>query len=293
MPEKALSQARTMLNELTEAARTGQIIPIRLTGQLEAIGQMLDKADEDQNAAHNSSGSADLEAYRKELAGLLSHGFHDLRLPLTNIRGYADMLATPGMGDLTDMQQQFVGTIRSNSRRLESLLTDVGDLSKLRGGTFKLSPKMDMFKNIAMMIEKQMRPVAEELGRQLEFDLPQGLPLLNIDGDMLTKAICKLVENALRYSPPETGLVKVSARGDGSQLHITVQDNGIGIRPEEIAKLGTAFFRGDNELILSYKGSGLGIPIAYGIIELLQGQISLVSQPDQGTIFTVILPGMS
>jgi signal transduction histidine kinase len=293
MPDNALLQARTMLNELTEAARKGQIIPIRLTGQLEAIEQMLDKADEEQNAARNSGGSGDLEVYRKELAGLLSHGFHDLRLPLTNIRGYADMLATPGMGDLNDMQQQFVGTIRSNSRRLETLLTDISDLSKLRGGTLKVTPKMDMFKNIAMMVEKNMRPVAEELGRRLEFELPQGLPLLNIDGEMLTKALDKLVENGLRYSPPETGLVKISARGEGNQLHITIQDNGIGIKPEEIVKLGTAFFRGDNELILSYKGSGLGIPIAYGIIELLGGQISLVSQPDQGTIFTVILAGMS
>src|SRR6185295_2041469 len=127
MTEDALSQARAMLNEVTEAARKGQIIPVRLTGQLEAILEMVDKAQEEQAGGSGDGGGAepsgDLEVYRKDLAGLLSHGFHDLRLPLTNIRGYSDMLASPAMGELSEMQQQFVGTIRTNSRRMEALLT--------------------------------------------------------------------------------------------------------------------------------------------------------------------------
>ncbi|MBL8120953.1 MAG: HAMP domain-containing histidine kinase, partial [Anaerolineae bacterium] len=187
---------------------------------------------------------------------MLSHGFHDLRLPLTNIRGYGDMLATPAMGSLNEMQQQFVSTIRTNARRMESLLTDVSDMSKIRGGTLKIAAKMDMFKNIAMMIDKQMRPIANELERQLEFDTPQGLPILNLDGEMLTKAICKLVENGLRYSPQISGLVRVSAEGEGNTLKIRIQDNGIGMKPEELAQLGTPYFRADHDLVLSYKGSG-------------------------------------
>jgi cell cycle sensor histidine kinase DivJ len=191
------------------------------------------------------------------------------------------------------MQQQFVATIRANSKRLESLLTDMSDMSKIRGGTLKINPKMDMFKNIAMMIEKQMSPTVEELGRKLEFDIPQGLPLLNVDGEMLTKAVGKLVENSLRYMQPEAGPVKVSARGEGNKLHIQVQDSGIGIKPEDMAKLGTPFFRADDELVLNYRGSGLGIPIAYGIIDLLGGTVAVTSQPGQGTTFTVTITGMS
>lgn len=257
MSDNALSQARTMLADLTEAARKGQIIPVRLTGQLEEILTLLDRAAQEAAApAASTDGTSDLEKYRKDLASMLSHGFHDLRLPLTNIRGYGDMLATPAMGALNEMQQQFVATIRTNSRRMESLLTDVSDMSKIRGGTLKIAVKMDMFKNIAMMIEKQMRPVANELERQLEFDIPQGLPILNLDGEMLTKAVNKLVENALRYSPQTTGLVKISAQGEGSNLTIRIQDNGIGMKPEELAQLGTPYFRADHDLVLSYKGSG-------------------------------------
>lgn len=292
MSGDALEQARAALNELIEAARKGQIVPVRLTGQLEAILQMLDQAGAEASSGGGEA-SGDLDAYRKDLASLLSHGFHDLRLPLTNIRGYADMLGSPAMGTLNDMQGQFVNTIRTNARRMEGLLMDVSDISKLRGGTLKVAPKMDMFKNIALMTEKAMRPVAEELGRNLEFDVPSGLPILNTDGELLAKAMNKLVENALRYTPPENSLIRVGGQANGNKLLIYIQDNGIGMTPEELAQLGTPYFRADHDLVLSYKGSGLGIPIAYGLIDLLGGTVSVESQPGQGTTFTVSLAGMS
>lgn len=291
MTDNALDQARTLLNELTEAARKGQIIPVLLTGQLEAIGQALEKATEEQAAAVPVA-APDLAAYKQELGAMLSHGFHDLRLPLTSIRGYGDMLVSPAMGELTDMQKQFVATIRTNTKRMESLLGDVSDMSKLWNGTLKISPKMEMFKNVAGLVEKAMKPLAEELGRTLEFDLPQGLPLLNVDTELLVKALNKLVENALRYIQGEGGVVRVSGQSEGNTLHIQIQDNGIGITENELAKLGTPYFRSDNELVLSYKGSGLGIPIAYGLTGLLGGAVRVESQPGQGTLVTVTLAGM-
>ncbi len=290
MTDDALAQAQALLNELTDAARKGQIIPIRLTGQLEAIGQLLEKAHE-QKAA--SSDSPDLETYKQNIGAMLSHGFHDLRLPLTSIRGYGDMLGNPAMGELTDMQKQFVGTIRTNTKRMESLLGDVSDMSKLWNGIMKVNPKMEMFKNVAQLVEKALRPTATELNRTFELDIPQGLPLLNVDTELLVKALNKIVENALRYCQPEGGVVRLGASGEGNTLRIQVQDNGIGMTEEELAKLGTLYFRSDNELVLGYKGSGLGIPIAYGIIHLLGGGIQVVSQPGQGTTFTISLTGMN
>ena len=293
MSEDALAQAKAMLNELTEAARAGAIIPVRLPGQLEAILALVEQAQENGGAAASGGEGGDVEAFKKNFAGLLSHGFHDLRLPLTSIRGYSDMLGTPGMGELSAMQQQFLATVRVNARRLESLLTDVSDLSKITLGTLKITPKMDMFKNISMMVEKAMRPVAEEMGRTLTIDIPSGLPILNVDAEILAKALNKLVENGLRYMPSEGGEVRISAAGEGNVLHILIQDNGIGMTPEEIGKLGTPYFRGDNEVVLAHKGSGLGIPIAYNLISLLGGTVKVVSEPGQGTTFTVILTGMS
>lgn len=293
MSHDALAQARAMLDELVDAARKGAIIPVRLTGQLEAVADALNRAQTESAPSSAGGDSGDLDAFKQELAVLLSHGFHDLRLPLTSIRGYSDMLGTPGMGELNDMQKQFLATIRTNSRRMETLLMDVSDLTKLQLGTLKMTPKMDMFKNIAMMVEKAQHSLAEELGRALTFDIPQGLPFLNVDAELLAKALNKLAENALRYHPSEGGEVRVTAEGDGGHLRIIIQDTGIGMSPEELDKLGTPYFRGDNEVVLAHKGSGLGVTIACGIIQLMGGSVQFDSQPGQGTTVTVILPGMT
>lgn len=293
MSDEALAQARAMLDELVQAAKTGAIIPIRLPGQLEEIRAALEPKPDDGAAAAASGGGGDLDAFKKDFAVLLSHGFHDLRLPLTSIRGYSDMLGTPGMGELNPMQQQFLATVRVNSRRLESLLMDVSDLSKIYLGTLKITAKMDMFKNIAMMVEKTMRPTADDLGRTLTLDIPSGLPILNVDAEILAKALNKLVENGLRYMPPEGGEVRVGATGDSSTLNILIQDNGIGMTPDEVAKLGTPYFRGDSEIVLAHKGSGLGVPIAYNLINMLGGTVNVTSEPGQGTTFTIALAGMT
>lgn len=293
----ALEEARTKINELLEAARSGAIIPVRLPGQIEAIAELLAQAEEEQAAggsAGNDGPSGDLETYMREQGQFMSHAVHELRTPVTSIRGYSDMLNTPSMGELNAMQQQFLDVIRTNTRRMESLLSDVSYVSKLRAGILRLNSKMDMVKNIVMMLDKKTRPIAEELNRQLEFaEVPQGMPLLNTDGEMFAHAMTKLIENGLRYSAEGEGRVVVSAAADGSNVRFTVEDNGIGMTPEELAQLGTLYFRSDHDAVRAYKGSGLGITIAYGIIDLLGGSVSVESEPEKGTRFTVVLPGMS
>lgn len=292
MANESLAQAQALVNELLEAAKTGRIIPVRLPGQIEAIANALAQA-EGQSGGQSAEIPADLEEFRREQAEFMSVAIHELRVPMTSIRGYADMLNTPGMGELNDMQKQFLSTIRVNARRMESLLRDVSDISKVRGGMLKLAPKMDLYKNIIMTVEKAMMPMAEEMGRTLTFvPAEQGLPLLNTDGQWLANALNRLVENGLRYTR-DGGHVTVSASGENNRLHIQIQDDGVGMTMEEMAQLGTLYYRADNDHVRSYKGSGLGIPIAFGIIDLLGGQVHIESQPDQGTTITVTLTGMT
>jgi two-component system, cell cycle sensor histidine kinase DivJ len=290
----ALEQAQQQLTELIEAARKGAIIPVRLTGQLEALQTLLTQAgDEAAKAAAEVKPPADQAEFLREQAYFVSHAIHELRTPMTSIRGYADMLVSMGSGSgLNDMQKGFLDTIRGNARRMEGLLTDVSDMAKIRSGVLKITEKMDMFKNIAMMVEKTMRPLAEQLGKTLTLDIPQGLPILNTDGELLAKAITKLVENGLRYSG-ENGEVTVRGASQNGKLVVNVSDNGIGMAPEELAQLGTIYFRSENELVRSFKGSGLGVPVAYGIVRVLGGTISVESAPDKGTTFTITLSGMS
>ena len=293
--DNTLAQVRALVDELLEAAKTGAIIPVRLPGQVEAIADALAEAEagEDDGAASAANGgSADMETFLQEQAEFMSVAIHELRVPMTSIRGYADMLNTPSMGELNDMQNQFLDTIRSNAKRMETLLQDVSDISKVRGGTLKYALKMDMFKNIAMRVEKDMSPVAEEMGRTLTFEIPDGLPILNTDGELLAKALSKLVENALRYTEDD-GAVTLSAENVDNQLKVAIKDNGIGMTAEEIAALGTPYFRADSDHVRNYKGSGLGIPIAYGIFDVLDGTVEVESVPEQGTTFTVTFAGMT
>ena len=291
----ALEQAQRLVDELLAAARSGAIIPVRLPGQIEAIQQALIQAKAEAAAPPASAAKPaddfDKEAFLKDQAGFFGHSIHELRTPMTSVRGYTDMMI--GMGGLTDMQKQFMEVVRTNARRMESLMQDVADMNKRRAGTLKMSPKMDMFKNIAGITEKAMQPTAEQLNRKLIFDIPSGLPLLDLDGDILARALNTLVENGLRYHAGDNGDCTVSAAADGSTLVITIKDNGIGITPEDMEKLGTVYFRSENELVRSYKGSGLGVPVAMGIVKAMDGEIKFASEPTVGTTVTLRLKGMS
>ncbi|MDZ4765962.1 MAG: HAMP domain-containing sensor histidine kinase [Chloroflexota bacterium] len=293
----ALEEARELLSDLIEAARKGTIIPVRLPGQLESIQGAVQRAadaaakEAEARKAASANGASDPDAAREQ-AYFISHAIHELRTPMTSIRGYGDMLISGAMGSLTDMQKQFLETMRSNARRMESLLTDVSDTAKIRANSLRVQPKMDMYKNIAMSVEKQMRPVAEQLTRTLTFDTPSGLPILNVDGELLTKAICKLIENGLRYSG-DNGEVTVRASADGNRLKISVIDNGIGMTPAELAQLGTIYFRSDREEVRTHKGSGLGIPVVFGVVRALDGTVDVQSEVDKGTTVTIMLTGMS
>jgi len=292
----SLNTVHALLDGLIQQAKSGAIIPVRLAGQLEAVQEALRAANVTEAPAPLDPSVVPTDpvaAAMQDQAQFISHAIHELRTPMTSIRGYADMLVS--MGKLEDMQKQFMETIRTNARRMEGLLTDVSDMSKLRGGTMRYTLKMDMFKNIAMMIEKQMGSLAESMGRTLTFDVPQGLPLLNTDGELLAKAVGKLVENALRYCDPDKDAcaVMVTARGENNTLIIAVSDQGVGMAPNDLAELGTIYFRANDDLVRTYKGSGLGVPIAYGIVTLLGGTIAVESTVSAGSTFTIRLPGMS
>ena len=288
----AQQQAREKLSELIENAQKGAIIPVRLPSQLEEIASLLEAAEEEAQAAAPPPPPADLAEVIQENADFISTAVHELRTPMTSIRGYSDMLNTPAMGELTDMQRQFLDTIRVNTKRMEGLLQDVSDLGKLRGGTLKVTEKMDMFKNIIGIVQKETEPLAEEFGKTLTFDIPQGLPLLTTDGEYFAKAIGKLIENGLRYSDDD-GKVEVQASGEDSWLVVEIVDNGIGLSAEEREQMGTLFWRSEREEVREHKGSGMGVAIAFGVFDLLGVKYNIQSTLGEGTSITLRIKGMT
>ncbi|NDJ76901.1 MAG: hypothetical protein GYB65_11635 [Chloroflexi bacterium] len=265
-------------------------------------GDMKSKLD-DLNAllvdAHRTGAGEDADALRQEIENLIALNarfvsvmVHEIRVPMTSIKGYGDMLAKNVVGELNDMQMQFVETIRSNVSRMEHLVSDISDISKIQSGRLRLESKMDMYKNIILQVEKNIGSLAEDHNHTLVFDTPSGLPILNLDGARLAQVIEKLLHNALQYTP-DGGEITVRAEAVDGRLKVSVIDTGIGMTTEELSHVGELFWRADSDHVRSFKGHGLGLPIAKGLIELLGGEFFVESTPEQGSVFGFIVDGMS
>lgn len=302
MDKELIRQARALLDEMKAQAEAGTMIPIRVPGQIEAIDALLAQLEENADApppatpaadsADDENAAARAEEILRETSEFLSIAVHEMRIPLTSIRGYSDMLAKNILGELNDQQMQFMETIRSNVLRMDRLIADVNDLGKIRAGRLHLDLRMEMPKNILMMAEKEIAPLAEERGQTLVFDVPSGLPLLNVDGARVAQALTNLIRNALQYSP-EGSTVTVVASAEDDSLRVAVSDQGIGMTEEDQAHLGEPFWRSDHEVIRSVKGHGLGYAVAKGLIELMGGEMFHETEFEKGSTFGFILPGMS
>lgn len=255
-----------------------------LEKQLQEVARLLAEAEQRGEGDDAGQLRAEIDELVAQNARFVSVMVHEIRVPMTSIRGYADMLAKNVVGELNEMQQQFVETIRSNVIRMEHLVTDISDMSKLTSGRIRLEPKMDTYKNVAMIVEKDVAALAAQHNHTLTFETPDGLPILNTDGVRLAQAIEKLVVNALQYTP-DGGQITVKAENVNGKLKVSVIDTGVGMSEEELAHVGELFWRADNDHVRSFKGHGLGLPIAINLVKLMGGEFFFESAPDEGSTF--------
>ncbi len=293
MSEQTLSplqEAQQLLGKLQEQADgLSADVKTELTRLNDLLRQAVSKGE-----------GEDAESLRKQLqenidqsASFSSMMVHEIRKPMTSIRGYADMLAKPGMiGPMNDMQQQFIDTIRKNIIGMEGLVSDISDIGKLNGGRIRLDNKMTTFGQIIMEVQKLAEPFIAEFQQNVTWDIPQGLPILNTDSKQLSKILFNLVKNAIQYTPKGGSITVKAERREGNVLHVTVTDTGIGMKPEEMARLGEIFYRADHELVTSQKGYGLGIPIAIGFLSLMGSKLCYESVFGQGSTFSFEITGI-
>lgn len=289
--QNPLQTAMGLLSELQQQA-DGDL----KTGLKELAGLLADadQRGEGEDAASLRQQIEDLITLNAQFVSVM---VHEIRVPMTSIKGYSDMLGKSMSGDLPlddSMKLQFIETIRSNVTRMEHLVADISDMSKIQSGRMRLDPKtMDMYKNIAMQLEKDMAAFAAEHEHTLTFDTPDGLPLLlNFDSTRLVQALEKLLHNAIQYTP-HGGEIIVRAENADGWLKISIIDNGIGMSEEEQTHIGELFWRADSELVRSFKGHGLGLPIAIGFTKLIGGEFFYESEPEKGSTFGIKVPGMS
>jgi signal transduction histidine kinase len=218
---------------------------------------------------------------------------HELKNPMTSIKGYTELLAAGAVGPVSAPQGNFLSTIRANIDRMNTLVSDLNDLSKIEAGRLRLDFKAFQVSEAVEEAVRSARRQLEDKNQKLTVELPTGLPPVWADRTRLTQVLVNLISNANKYTPAG-GQILVSAEacadrwGPASSpqvIHIWVQDNGIGISEGDQKKIFQKFFRSEDTKTREAPGTGLGLNITRSLVEMQGGRIWFESQFRQGTTF--------
>ncbi len=229
-----------------------------------------------------------VEARTRELREFVSMVAHELRGPLTVIRGYTELLQEEEQEEPEPRSETPTDLIASNIEQMLSLTDDLLEISRLRSGgvQFRMEPLA-----MGAVIEEVCTSYGPRMAEKrlgLKIDLPPDLPRIQNDHLYLNHVLSNLVSNAYRYTP--AGAIIVSARDVDGFVEVSVSDTGVGIPPEEQKRLFGQFIRGEHEVVRSQKGTGLGLSIAHSIVEAHGGEICVESEVDQGSTFRFTVP---
>lgn len=218
---------------------------------------------------------------------------HELRTPMTSIRGYVDVLLMGAAGTVSDNQRHFLDIVKNNTERLNILVNDLLDISRIEAGRVTLSSTTVDLRELAEEVVADASRRAQEDGKTMTITLqaPETLPRISGDPERLRQVIDNLVDNAYNYTPANGKITVKLSRANGS-LRVDVQDNGVGIPLESQERVFDRFYRGEDPLVLATPGTGLGLPIVKQLVEMHHGKIWLTSSgiPGQGSTFSFTLP---
>jgi signal transduction histidine kinase len=210
---------------------------------------------------------------------------HDLRTPLTVIKGYAEALRD---GDLPPAAVTFE-TIYQETEHLSHLIEDLRTLSLVDAGKLTLHHQAVSPRDLLERASAAYLPQAQHLGVTLSVDAATDLPLVHVDPERLAQVLGNLMGNALRYTPTG-GRITLAAQQQADAVRLIVQDTGTGIDPVDLPHIFDRFYRGDDARETNEGESGLGLAIAKSLVEAHGGTITAASAPDEGSTFTIILP---
>ena len=223
---------------------------------------------------------------------------HELRNPMTSLRGYTDLLLKGVVGPVNPQQSDFLHTIFHNVMRMETLVSDLNDLTKQQTNNLRLDiAPVSLAEVVTETLRAQQRAL-DEKEQTVTVDVPERLPAALGDRTRLVQIMTNFVSNANKYTP-EGGAVTVLARavrnvwdpqGAPEVIHCSVQDTGVGMSEEDLRQLFTPYFRSDDPAVRDQPGTGLGLTITRGLIEQHGGKVWVESAPGEGTTFHFTVP---
>jgi signal transduction histidine kinase len=219
---------------------------------------------------------------------------HELKQPMTSMRGYIDLLDQQVAGELNDVQRTFLDTVRSNVNRMNTLVSDLLDISRIESGRIQINLGVVSIEQVIEEALQTMHGQIEAKQQPLEVDISPDLPPVRGDRDRLVQILTNMVSNAHKYTP-EGGQITVRAQkwpgaGVNGFVLCSVTDTGVGMSPEDQARLFTKYFRSEDPAVRNVAGTGLGLVITKSLVELQGGEIWVESEVGAGSTFAFTIP---
>lgn len=230
---------------------------------------------------------------KSEFISLVSH---ELKVPMTSIQGYADLLLDGAGGPVSEDQKRFLNTIRGSISQMVRLVSDLSDISRIESGHLDLEFDRIPVGMLLDQVASANMAAINEKNQDLVIEVPDELPPIWGDQMRLVQIMNNLVSNAHKYTP-ENGTIKIRAEeddlseaGERSMIQITVEDSGLGIHPDEQAQIFGKFYRATDEEARINPGTGLGLSITRYLVEMHEGHIWFESIFRKGTQFHFTIP---
>lgn len=219
----------------------------------------------------------------------ISMASHQLRTPLTSVKGYLSMVLEGDAGEISEMQRKLLDQAFVSSQRMVYLIADLLNVSRLRTGKFVIEP---IISNLADVVEGeigQLKDTASGRGLELTYDKPSEFPALYLDETKMRQVIMNFTDNAIYYTP-SGGHITVRLEDKGESIEFTVSDDGMGVPKSEQPHLFTKFYRANNAKTARPDGTGLGLFMAKKVIVAQGGSIIFNSQEGKGSTFGFMFP---
>jgi two-component system phosphate regulon sensor histidine kinase PhoR len=221
-------------------------------------------------------------------SSFVSLATHELRTPLANIKAYAETLSIHNGIDV-EQQKEFCNIINSEATRLSRFVDEMLSVSQIEAGSMVFERRETDLERLLQDVVQHVRPQMDQKQIALEVKLPPKFPTLRLDKDKFESALVNLLGNAAKYTPAN-GKVRFDVQLRGKCIDFAVTDTGIGIAKEEQPRVFEKFFRSGDARVREVDGNGLGLTFTQEVVQSHGGQLSLVSELNQGSTFTVSLP---
>jgi signal transduction histidine kinase len=271
-------------DELTVLIENFNLMAENLSDHYTSLEDQVEQRTQELTAARDAAVSANRS--KSEFVSFVSH---ELKIPMTSIKGYSDLILSGATGQLNENQTSFLTTIRNNVNRMATLVSDLADISRIESGNIRLEPREVPVWDVIDEVVTLTRTQVTQKDQTVTVDIPQELPKAWCDRNRLAQILTNLISNAIKYTP-EGGAVIVQAILIKEMIQIKVEDNGLGMTPEDQEKLFSKFFRSADDKVREAPGTGLGLSITKNLIELQGGKVWFESEFRKGTSFYFTVP---